>query len=115
MKRTVAILIAIAIPVAASIAADMPAEPTAVTNYGKKAPVVFDHAKHAGGGLECASCHHTADTGQYKCGECHKLETENGAPPIKEAMHGKGTGVCYTCHLQKEAQNKMKCAECHVK
>ena len=115
MKRTAAVLIAIVIPVAAALAVNMPAEPAQVTNYGKKAPVLFDHAKHVGPELDCAACHHNSGEEHYQCGSCHKLEAQGDAPAIKEAMHGKDKGVCYACHLQKGAEHKKKCAECHVK
>lgn len=95
-----------------------PGEAITVTNYGTKDAVTFDHSLHTGEGTECVACHHTAtaeaaDTAQYKCGECHKVEAENDTPKIKDALHGKDKGVCYSCHLEKEAANKLKCASCH--
>jgi len=97
---------------AAAVAADAPAGPKQVTNFGKKPPATFNHDTHKDMG--CAKCHHNEGDGKYKCGECHLLE-DGSAPNIKDAFHGKEKGTCYECHLLKGADNKMKCAECHVK
>lgn len=91
-----------------------PTKPAAVTNYGAKAAVVFDHAKHLGNSMECLTCHHKAGEGQYKCGACHQAEEKGAAPSIKDAMHAKDKGACYACHLKPEAVNKKKCADCHA-
>ncbi len=91
-----------------------PAEPVVVTNFGKKPAVTFDHAKHLGQGIECISCHHNAESGQFKCGECHKAE-DGDAPALKQAAHGKEVGACYGCHLDKDAAQKKKCNDCHAK
>ena len=97
-----------------ALAADPPSEPLRVSNFGQKAPVTFDHARH--GEVACAACHHNGDTGPYKCGECHGEEAREAAPKLKDAMHAKATGKCYGCHFGAEAQaKKLKCAECHVK
>jgi len=117
MKKTLLILAAslIAMTLAGFVlAADAPAKAIKVTNYGAKDAVTFDHAKHAAQKVECVTCHHNADKGQYKCGDCHKGEATDKTPPIKEAMHSKEKGVCYTCHLKPEAANKKKCADCHA-
>lgn len=90
-----------------------PAAPAPVTNFGTKAPVIFDHGRHARPELTCATCHHTAAEGKYRCGECHGLEAAGQTPGIKDAMHGKDKGVCYACHLQKDAAHKVKCSDCH--
>ena len=82
-----------------------------VTNYGKKPAVTFDHARHEG--VDCAQCHHTAGEGKYKCGECHKSDDEGGVPKIKDAFHKKDVGACYSCHLEKDAEHKRKCSDCH--
>jgi hypothetical protein len=100
-----------AIAALAEVAA--PGEPITVSNFGKKAAVTFDHALHTTQGTECASCHHKADSGDYKCGGCHKGAADGDKPKIKDALHGKDKGVCYSCHLAKEAPNKLKCANCH--
>jgi hypothetical protein len=113
--------------VVAATAIEAPGEAITVTNYGKKAAVTFDHALHTAQGTECVSCHHTIaavpdsaapdsaanDAVQYKCGECHKGGAEGETPKIKDALHGIDKGVCYSCHLQKKAANKLKCASCH--
>ncbi len=90
---------------------EAPAAPVQVTNYGKKPAVTFDHARHEG--VDCAQCHHTAGEGKYKCGECHKSDDEGGVPKIKDAFHKKDVGACYSCHLEKDAEHKRKCSDCH--
>lgn len=97
----------------AAVAADPPAQPVTVTNHGKKAPVVFDHAKHAGEGFACVRCHHNEAEGKYKCGECHKAEAEGAAPKLQDAIHGKEIGKCWSCHRSEEASHKLKCNDCH--
>ena len=100
--------------VGGALATDPPAEPTRVTNYGEKAPVMFDHQNHKD--VACVDCHHNEADGQYKCGACHGLEAQDDTPKIKDAMHKKTEGACYACHFGKEASaKKLKCAECHVK
>jgi hypothetical protein len=95
-------------------ATEPPAEPVRVTNYGKKAPVTFDHALH--GQVDCAQCHHKQGDGEYTCGQCHGETAADDAPKLKDAMHAKVTGKCYACHFGAEPQaKKLKCAECHVK
>jgi hypothetical protein len=99
---------------AADSSIEVPTEPVRITNFGKKAPVVFDHAMH--GEVACVDCHHNEADGQYKCGECHGLEVQAETPKIKDAMHDKAAGKCYRCHFGKEPEaKKLKCAECHVK
>jgi hypothetical protein len=93
-------------------AADAPSGPVQVTNYGEKPPAQFNHDTHKD--QDCVSCHHNEADGKYRCGACHKLDAGD-APKIKDAFHGKGKGTCYDCHLLKGADQKMKCAECHVK
>lgn len=94
-----------------------PDSPVEVTNYGKKAAVTFDHTLHQG--VECAQCHHPVgekgDSSEqaYRCGTCHKSDEEGGVPKIKDAFHKKEAGACYTCHLAKDAEHKMKCSDCH--
>lgn len=90
---------------------EAPGSPAKVTNYGTKPAVTFDHAKHQA--VECVQCHHAAKEGKFKCGDCHKAAEEGGAPKIKDAFHKKGVGVCYSCHLDKDAQHKLKCSDCH--
>jgi len=94
-------------------AVEAPKEPLKVTNYGKKAAVTFDHAKHAGENMTCAQCHHTEAEGKYKCGECHKADAEGGAPNIQDAFHGKDVGKCWSCHRAPDASHKLKCNDCH--
>ncbi len=94
-------------------AADAPAAPVRVTNFGAKAPTTFDHGKHAGPELTCASCHHEGTGGQYRCGTCHLGEAGEKAPKIRDAMHGKDGGACFACHTRKDAPQKLKCADCH--
>lgn len=117
MKRSAATAIAIValvgIWVGGAVASEAPGEPIQVTNYGEKAPVTFDHAQHTGDGWECVSCHHNEAEGKYRCGECHRLEADGDTPKIKDAMHKKEAGVCYACHLNKAAEHKRKCNDCH--
>lgn len=108
-----ALVLALAFTAAAAPAADPPAEPVRVTNFGKKAAVTFDHKAHLARGLACAACHHTEAEGKYKCGECHLAEAAGPAPKLKDAMHKKGVGVCYQCHLARDAEHKFKCSDCH--
>ncbi len=93
-------------------AKDAPADGLKVTNYGKKAPVTFDHSKHKD--LSCETCHHKASEGEYKCGDCHKASAGD-APKFKDAAHKKGMGKCYDCHRAKGAKKKLKCNDCHKK
>jgi hypothetical protein len=93
-----------------------PEGPTAVTNYGSKKVVNFDHSKHTD--VDCAKCHHNEGKnegkGEYKkCGDCHKLEAEGDALKIKDAMHKKELGVCWECHSKKGSEQKRKCGDCH--
>ena len=97
-----------------ALATDPPGEPARVTNFGGKAPVIFDHALH--GDVDCAQCHHNLDESQYKCGQCHGATATDEVSKLKDAMHKKDTGTCYACHFGAEPQaKKLKCAECHVK
>lgn len=96
-----------------ALAADPPAGPVQVTNFGKKAPVTFDHAQHAGKGVTCENCHHNAGDGKFKCGECHKAEAEGSTPKLQDAIHAKDVGKCWSCHRSDEGAKKMKCNECH--
>lgn len=115
MKKRAALTLAVLITIAtAAWAAQPPAGPAKVTNFGAKAPVVFDHAKHLEKAPDCAACHHNGDKDAYKCGTCHGAEAKDKAPSIKDAMHGKEKGVCYACHLKTDAPNKKKCADCHA-
>lgn len=101
----------------ATAAVEAPKGPIKVTNYGKKDAVNFDHSKHTGQAelKDCKTCHHKAgDTADsYKCGGCHKLAEEGGAPAIKDAAHGKDVGKCYSCHRVKGGEHEKKCADCH--
>ncbi len=90
-----------------------PAEPAPVTNFGKKAPVVFDHGLHAGEGFTCVQCHHNEAEGEYRCGACHKLEAEGGLLKIQDAFHGKDVGKCWSCHRAPDATHQLKCNDCH--
>ncbi len=113
-KLALAAVLAVAALVAGSAtAAEAPAQPLTVTNYGKKAPVTFDHAKHAGEGFTCVRCHHNEADGRYKCGECHKPEAEGSAIKIQDAFHGKEVGKCWSCHRAEDAAHKLKCNDCH--
>lgn len=94
-------------------AAAAPAGPVKVTNFSKKEPVTFDHAKHKD--AKCVSCHHNEKDGKYKCGECHKAEDEGKTPKLPDAMHKKDAGKCWSCHRAEEAKNKFKCTDCHKK
>jgi hypothetical protein len=99
----------------AAHSAPAPEKPLQVSNFGGKEPVSFDHGKHKGKGFECAMCHHDTAEGKYKCGECHQKQAAKGALSLKDAMHAKDKGVCYSCHVAADAKNKMKCADCHKK
>ena len=116
MRKLVLIVFAVVLGVGIGFqvvqATDAPADGLKATNYGKKAPVVFDHSKH--GDTSCDTCHHKAAEGKYKCGDCHKL-TADKAPKIADAMHKKDTGKCWNCHRAKDAKAKKKCNECHLK
>ncbi|GAB4256000.1 MAG: hypothetical protein Kow0092_01700 [Deferrisomatales bacterium] len=96
-------------------AKDAPAGPVEVTNFGKKAPVAFEHAKHKDV-AKCEQCHHKG-LDDPKCGGCHTLKGEGDAPKIKDAFHKKGKGACYACHFQKNPKvgKKLKCGDCHKK
>ena len=118
MKRltllAITLTLALGVGSGRALATDPPEGPVRITNFGKKAPVTFDHAKH--GDAECAQCHHKQDEGEFKCGQCHDLEVQAETPKIKDAMHKKDSGKCYACHFGSEPQaKKLKCAECHVK
>jgi hypothetical protein len=96
-----------------ALAANPPDGPVKVTNFGKKNPVTFDHAKHKD--LNCVSCHHKEKEGKYKCGECHKAEEQGKTPKLADAMHKKDVGKCWSCHRAEDAKNKFKCNDCHKK
>ena len=114
MKKLILIATAVvfALSVGISFAADMPAgDITIDSGNGKKGGVTFSHAKHKD--AKCDSCHHKGVDPDPKCTGCHKLDGGD-APKLKDAMHGKDpAGACYTCHVMKDAANKMKCAQCH--
>lgn len=97
----------------AAPAVEPPAEPIQVTNFGKKAPVTFDHAKHTGEGFTCVQCHHRAAEGAYKCGQCHGEKASGETPKLRDAAHAKDRGACYSCHLASGAEHKFKCSDCH--
>lgn len=109
---SLAAVLSLGVSLGTALAADAPAKAAPVTNFGKKDPVMFDHAKHKD--VKCVACHHNEADGKYKCGECHKAEAAGKAISLKDASHGK-TGACYTCHYDKDAKNKLKCADCHKK
>jgi hypothetical protein len=98
-----------------ALAAGAPAKPIEVTSFGEKPAVTFDHSKHAIPGVECTRCHHTAGQDKYKCGECHGAQAKDKAPSIRDAMHKREIGVCYSCHFEKDSKNKLKCGDCHKK
>ncbi|MDF1555521.1 MAG: cytochrome c3 family protein [Deferrisomatales bacterium] len=113
-RLTLSLVLTLGTGLGNALATDPPGEPVRVTNYGEKAPVTFDHAKH--GEVACVQCHHNQDDGQYKCGQCHGEAATEEAPKLKDAMHEKEDGKCYGCHFGPEPQaKKLKCAECHVK
>jgi len=112
MKKFTAIVAAVVFFVGlglAAVAADAPAGPVKVTNFGKKDVVTFDHAKHTS--AECATCHHKAESGDFKCGTCHG---DDGA--MKDAAHKKDVGKCWTCHNKKSPSvvKELKCKDCHA-
>jgi hypothetical protein len=113
--RKLALVLSAAVLLAAGSAwaVDAPTEPIKVTNYGKKAVVTFDHAKHAGDKFTCVQCHHNEAEGKFKCGECHKAEAEGGAPKFQDAAHAKDVGKCWGCHRAPDAAHKLKCNDCH--
>ncbi len=113
MKRIAILIITLLVGVGLAIAMDAPTDPIKVTNFGGKKVVTYPHAPHLEQGLECTQCHHTADQGKYKCGDCHGKAAQGDAPKIKDAMHKKGVGKCYDCHLKKGSVAKKKCGDCH--
>ena len=121
MKKLILVATAVlfALSVGAAFAADMPAGDSAIdSGNGKKPAVAFSHTKHVTDNkIDCATCHHQVDGKDVneKCGNCHTIDAGDG-PKLKDAMHGKKQpGACYDCHLKKGAEQKKKCAECHVK
>jgi len=107
----VALLFSLSLGLGAALSADAPKAPVKVTNFSKKPPVMYDHAKHKD--AKCVSCHHNEKDGKYKCGECHKAEDEGKAIKLQDAMHKKDVGKCWSCHRAEDAKNKLKCADCH--
>lgn len=86
-----------------------------VCGYGKKPAVTFDHEKHAD--VACEGCHHTRPSGAdgYQCCSCHGFgdSEETKAPRLQDAVHGKGKGKCFGCHLSQRATKRLRCADCH--
>lgn len=89
-----------------------------------KDPVTFDHPKHFAGEPElqqnCKRCHHQVENtdamkneASWKCTACHTTEGKGDAPEVKEAMHGKDSGVCRECHFGSSAVKRLKCGDCH--
>jgi len=115
MKKLVLIVAAVVFSVGLGLygaqATDVPADGLKVMDFGKKAAVTFDHSKHKD--MDCKDCHHNADDGKYKCGECHKAKAEGKAMSAKDAAHKKNVGKCWSCHRAKGAKNKLKCKDCH--
>ncbi|HSH69918.1 MAG TPA: cytochrome c3 family protein [Deferrisomatales bacterium] len=116
MKKLILIATAVlfALSVGVAFAADMPAGDSVIdAGDGKKGAVTFSHTKHKDN--KCDVCHHAVkgEATNKKCNSCHTLDGGDG-PKLKDAMHGKDpAGACYTCHLMKDAANKLKCAQCH--
>ena len=104
-----AVMFAVGLGLGAAVAKDAPGGPVTVSNFGKKAAVSFDHAKHKD--VKCEQCHHKG-MDDPKCGNCHKLEAEGGTPKIQDAAHAKDKGACRSCHFDGGAQ-KFKCNDCH--
>ncbi len=110
-------LFALGLSFGAAQAAEAPKGPVKVTNFGKKDPVSFDHAKHKD--VKCEDCHHKQgnDKGEHKCGKCHGKDdnAKTKAPKLESSMHKKDVGVCYKCHRAEDAKHKLKCNDCHKK
>jgi hypothetical protein len=116
LALTTLLCIALGLGVHAARAAEAPAKPVKIeTAGGKKAPVTFEHGKHAD--LKCEACHHAANNpaGERRCTQCHKLADDPAtkAPKIDTVMHGKDKGVCFACHRAENAKRKLKCGDCH--
>ncbi len=105
-----AVVFSVGLALSAAVAADAPGGPVTVTNYGKKAAVSFEHAKHKD--VKCEQCHHKG-MGDPKCGTCHKLDADGATPKMQDAAHAKDKGACYGCHRADDAAHKLKCNDCH--
>ena len=80
-----------------------------VLSAPKKAPVTFEHRKHAE--LKCAECHHKDEAGKEQgCRTCHGEKAVGKAPDQKEALHGN----CKECHV-KAKKGPAKSDDCHKK
>jgi hypothetical protein len=112
-SATLALGLALGLSLGTALAADAPKGPVKVTNFGKKAAVTFDHARHKD--VKCDACHHNAKEGKFKCGECHGKDDDarTKAPKLESAAHKKDVGVCFGCHKAEDAKHKLKCADCH--
>lgn len=109
---------------AAAWAHHAPTEPVKIHAEGaKKEAVVYDHQKHFAAKPElqqnCNRCHHNVENtdakkgeAPWKCTECHTAEGKDGAPGVKDAMHGK-KGACRECHFGGDAVKRLKCGDCH--
>jgi hypothetical protein len=107
----VAALFSVSLGLGVALSAEAPKGPIKVTNFGKKAAVTFDHAKHKD--IKCDTCHHMEKEGKYKCGDCHKAEAQGKVIKLMDAAHKKDVGKCWGCHRAADAKNKLKCADCH--
>lgn len=110
MKKIVALATAVLFCAALAMAVDAPKGPKKVTNFGGKEATTFNHDTHVKS-TKCADCHHKADSGDYKCGGCHKDSDQ-----MKDAAHKKEVGKCYGCHNKNSAtvKKELKCADCHA-
>jgi hypothetical protein len=107
MKRTVAIVMAVAFLLALAGAAYAVADTIQLSKGGKAKVVNFTHKAHQGYAPDCKKCHHTGENN--KCSTCHTGDgSKGGGKNAKEALHkncigchkdgGKGPTTCSGCH-----------------
>lgn len=85
----------------------------------KKAPVKFDHKKHAKTlKIKCVECHHNKDAKNRKCStaDCHAGKAKGKKPGCAEMSLKKNPYHinCVGCH-KKQKKGPKKCKECHAK
>ena len=104
------VLVALAMLIIPMLAAadNGPAEIDLKAKYsieGKKAAVVFPHAKHQEKLGDCAKCHEKADGGPLNVA-IEKLTTS------KNDFHVK---FCFPCHVEMKVPKGKSCSTCHPK
>ena len=98
-----------------AMAADAPADGLKMNHMGGKAPVVFNHSKHAA--TDCKECHHKWDGAAaiQSCAAagCHdvmdkKDKTEKSLYYVMHERKKAKQSTCLSCHAEKATKENKK-------